>query len=51
MRYGEQHEQAILERFVAEGRTVERIETGRSEEELDAAVAQTTGRRCAAASR
>ena len=41
VRYGEQHEQAILERFVAEGRTVERIETGRSEAELEAAVAQT----------
>lgn len=41
VRYGEQHEQAILERFVAEGRAVERIETGRSEAELEAAVAQT----------
>jgi uncharacterized protein len=41
VRYGEQHEQAILERFVAEGRTVERIETGRSEAELEAAIAQT----------
>ena len=41
MRYGEQHEQAILERFVADGRTVERITTGRSESELEAAVAQT----------
>src|SRR3954447_17260530 len=41
VRYGEQHEQAILDRFVEEGRSVERIETGRSEAELEAAVAQT----------
>jgi predicted RecB family nuclease len=41
VRYGEQHEQDILERFVADGFTVERIETGRSEAELEAAVAQT----------
>jgi predicted RecB family nuclease len=41
VRYGEQHERAILERFLADGRTVERIETGRSEAELEAAIAQT----------
>ena len=42
MRYGEQHEQAILEAFERDGRTVERIQTGRTEEELRRAVAQTT---------
>jgi uncharacterized protein len=42
VRYGEQHEQAILEWFEQEGRSVERIETGRKEAELEAAIAQTT---------
>ena len=42
VRYGEQHEQAILERFEQEGRSVERIETGRTEAELESAIAQTT---------
>jgi predicted RecB family nuclease len=41
VRYGEQHEQAILERFLEAGRVVERIETGRTEAEFEAAIAQT----------
>ena len=42
VRYGEQHEQAILEAFERDGRSVERIQTGRTEEELRRAVAKTT---------
>jgi predicted RecB family nuclease len=41
VRYGEQHERAILDAFKNDGRTIERIETGRSEGELRNARDQT----------
>jgi uncharacterized protein len=39
--YGEQHEQAVLEMFEADGRTIERITTGRTEDDLRRAREQT----------
>ena len=40
-RYGQEHEQHALDAYEAEGRTVERVETGRSTDELRAALAAT----------
>jgi hypothetical protein len=39
--YGLQHEQAVLEKFDAEGRTIERFATGPKEEDLRRARGQT----------
>ncbi len=41
VRYGEQHEAEVLRRMEAEGRQIVRIETGRTQDELRAAIAQT----------
>ena len=41
VRYGEEHEQAILDSYRDEGRAVEQIKTGRTEEELRHAIQQT----------